>query len=251
MNDLSYLIILALIDSLSFGTLLIPLWLLISSKEIKIKRFSIYIVTVVLFYFITGLVLVISAEALLNLGEPFFQSTTFQYFQLILGVSLIIISYRMDSKTIDRRTEKQEKTNPSVWRDQLLSDSNTAKQSSIMLISLAFTACLLEVATMLPYLLAIGIISSNDYSLQQSGFILFGYCIIMILPALILLMGRVFAHNLLKKPLIHLEIWLSKNARNTTAWIIGIVGFILAANAIYELELYHLMACILNVSFVT
>ncbi|MNR55586.1 hypothetical protein D3C85_1759900 [compost metagenome] len=73
---------------------------------------------------------------------------------------------------------------------------------------------------MLPYLAAIGLITSEGPSWPMSGILLFGYCIVMVLPAIILLIGRLVAYRVLKEPLVRLDKWLVKHAQSTTAWII-------------------------------
>lgn len=57
----------------------------------------------------------------------------------------------------------------------------------------------------------------------------------MIAPALALVIGRLVAHDVLERPLGRLERWLARHATSTTAWIIGIVGFLLAAHAVFGL----------------
>jgi len=116
-----------------------------------------------------------------------------------------------------------------------MGDSVSSQGSIAMLIGLALTAVVLELGTMLPYLAAIGLIASEGPSWPMSGILLFGYCIVMVVPAFVLLIGRLIAYRTLKQPLVRLDRWLVKNAQSTTAWIIGIVGFLLTANAIYDL----------------
>ena len=47
-----------------------------------------------------------------------------------------------------------------------------------------------EVATMVPYLAAIGILTVNDVSFVESGVLLLAYCTVMVLPAFVLLLLR-------------------------------------------------------------
>ncbi|GIP18915.1 hypothetical protein J40TS1_45570 [Paenibacillus montaniterrae] len=62
----SSLVVLALIDSMSFGTLLIPVWLLMTSRRVRVDRFLIYLLTVVGLYFLFGLIIMFSADLFLN-----------------------------------------------------------------------------------------------------------------------------------------------------------------------------------------
>ncbi|WP_196426389.1 GAP family protein [Paenibacillus campinasensis] len=235
---LSSLVVLALIDSTSFGTLLIPIWLLMTSRRVRVDRFFIYLFTVVGFYFLAGLIIMFSADAFLNRYGSLLESNQFLFVQLTLGIVLLVISQLMDTKKARAlAAERAARGEGRIlkWRNRVMGDSVSSQGSITMLIGLALTAVVLELGTMLPYLAAIGLIASEGPSWPMSGILLFGYCIVMVVPALALLIGRLVVYRALKQPLTKLDKWLSKNAQSTTAWVIGIVGFLLAANAIYDL----------------
>lgn len=107
--------------------------------------------------------------------------------------------------------------------------------SSVPLVALAVSAVLLELATMLPYLAAIGLITTQVPHWSIRVVLLMGYCLVMILPAVVLLIARVLSHRGLDRPLHRLDAWLTKNAQSTTSWIIGILGFLLAVHAVADL----------------
>ncbi len=234
------LLILALIDSTSFGTLLIPVWLLMTSNRVSVRRFFIYIVTVATSYFIIGLVILFGADTFLNNNDTLLKSNQFLIGQLVAGIVLLVISQLMDTKKaryramerVSRRDGRMFK-----WRKQIMGDTYSGERAIVFLMGLAVTAVMLEAATMLPYLAAIGLITSEGPSWPMSGILLAGYCIVMILPACVLLLTRLFAHEILEKPLLRLDKWLTKHSQSTTAWIIGIVGFLLVVKAINDLGL--------------
>ena len=58
----------------------------------------------------------------------------------------------------------------------------------------------------------------------------------MIAPALLLLIGRVVGGKLLNGMLRKIEGFLSRHASGTIAWIIGILGILLAVNAYGQLQ---------------
>ena len=116
--------------------------------------------------------------------------------------------------------------------DQALS----RRGSLLSLMGLAVTAAAIEVASMLPYLAAIGIIATQGPAWPTSGLLLLGYCVVMVLPALLLMVGRLLASRVLEKPLRQLDTWLTRNAASATAWVVGIVGALLAANAAGALD---------------
>jgi hypothetical protein len=234
---LSTLVVLALIDSTSFGTLLIPVWLLMTSTRVRIGSFFVYLSTVAGLYFLAGLIIMFSADTFLKNYNFVLESNAFLYGQIALGILLMVISQLMDTKKARARAaERAERGEGRIlkWRNRIMGDSISDRGSVAMLIGLALTAVVVELGTMLPYLAAIGLITSEGPSWPMSGILLFGYCIVMVLPAIILLIGRLVAYRVLKEPLVRWDKWLVKHAQSTTAWIIGIVGFLLTVNAVYD-----------------
>jgi hypothetical protein len=230
----SSLIILALIDSTSFGTLMIPVWLLMASKRVQAVRFLIYLFTVVGVYFVVGLFIMFGADAFLNNYGLILESNQFLVGQFSLGALLMIISLFMNTKKARARSKEralQGGNRATKLRERVMGDSG----SITMLMGVALIAVVLEFATALPYLTAIGLIASEGPSWPLSGIVLFAYCIVIIIPALALFIGRLVAHHILERPLAKLDKWFSKNAQGTTTWVIGIVGILLAINAIYNL----------------
>ncbi|WP_284232791.1 GAP family protein [Arenivirga flava] len=109
---------------------------------------------------------------------------------------------------------------------------------TLPLLGLALGAGAVELATMLPYLGAIGIMTGAELPPVQTVTVLAGYCLLMVLPALVLLLGRTVAGRLVEPPLRRLAAWLERTGGETTAWIVGIVGFILAREAATALDLF-------------
>src|SRR5699024_11176216 len=101
------LAVLALIDSTSFGTLLIPVWLLMTSTRVRVDRFLIYLLTVMGLYFLFGLVIMFGADFFLERYGYLLDSKLMLIGQVILGGLLIIISYLMDSKKARQRAAER------------------------------------------------------------------------------------------------------------------------------------------------
>lgn len=232
------LVVLSLVDSTSFGTLLIPVWLLTAPGRLRISRITLYLLTVAGAYFLVGLLLVIGVGAFLSDFRSSLSSAPMLIGQLVLGLALIIVSWAMDTKGARVRAAERADTGGGrllKWRNRIMRDDDAVSATSHPLIALAISAVVLELATMLPYLAAIGIITTNEAPLPITATLLAGYCLVMITPALILLVARVFSRQLLEEPLARMDRWLTKNSQSTTAWIIGIVGFLLAVNAVADL----------------
>ena len=88
---------------------------------------------------------------------------------------------------------------------------------------------------MLPYLAAIGILTNADLEPWPRAGVLAAYCLVMVLPALVLLGVRLVAHRWVAPVLARLGTWLERAGAEATAWAIGIVGFLLARNALGRL----------------
>lgn len=232
------LVLLSLVDSTSFGTLLIPVWLLTAPGRLKVNRILLYLLTVAGFYFLVGILLVMGVGAFFTDFRNSLNSAPILIGQLVLGLALFIVSWAMDAKGARFRAAERAAAGGGrllKWRNRIMRDGDAASASAHPLIALAVSAVVLELATMLPYLAAIGIITTNEAPLPITATLLAGYCLVMITPALILLVARVFSRQLLEEPLARMDRWLTKNSQSTTAWIIGIVGFLLAVNAVADL----------------
>lgn len=234
-ESIGALMLLALTDSLSFGTLLVPVWLLMTPGRLRVRRILIYLGAVGLMYFCIGILLITGAQSVLDPTTEVLASTPVLMIQLVVGVSLLVLSFALDTKAA-RAHATSRATQPgrmSRWRERAMND-NTATAA---LIGLAITAVLVEIASMLPYLVATGIIATQTSTWPVALIALAGYCTVMIAPALVLTAGRTFARQLVDEPLGRIDNWLTRYARSTTLWIIGIAGFFLAGSAVQSLNL--------------
>lgn len=234
--SLGALLILALTDSLSFGTLLVPVWLLMAPGRLRPMRIGLYLVTVGLAYFAIGIVLIAGGGWLITTLSEAMSSAPLLWVQLGLGAVLLYFSFALDTKKARARAaeKSQQSGRLSRWRERAMSDDGPP----LALAGLAITAVLVEVASMLPYIAATGIIASETDTWPEAFLLLAGYCLVMIAPALLLTIGRLTARRLVEQPLTRLDNWLTKSARSTTLWIIGIAGFFLAASAAQSLGLF-------------
>ena len=228
------LVVLALIDSTSFGTLLIPIWLLLNPGRIRPLRMLIYLTTIAIFYFLVGMLITIGATRFVEPLTALMQTPVIRWAQLIIGVGLFVWSFFIDSKKARQRRAANPGGRFSRWRERAMGGSSLLPTG---LIILALGAASVEVATMLPYLAAIGLINTTGMSFVQIGGTMAGYCLVMITPALVLLAARLLARQRVEPTLQRISAWMVKHAAGTTAWVVGIVGFLLARDAIVQLGL--------------
>ena len=88
---------------------------------------------------------------------------------------------------------------------------------------------------MLPYIGAIGLMATSDVSATQIPLLLAGYCVVMVLPALVLLAGRTLAQRHVEPLLQRLNKWFAEKGGETTSWILGIAGVLIGLNAAGQL----------------
>ena len=217
------LVVLALIDSTSFGTLLIPIWLMLAPGLLKPSRLLIFLGTVAAFYFALGLLLTAGVTAFSDQIEEALDTTPVQIVQLALGIALLVLAFR-----IGHRKGGDEGGRIAHWRHSAMSEGGSTRA----LMSLALGAAVLEAASMVPYLAAIGLLSTSDLSWPAMAALLATYCIVMIAPALVLLAGRILAQARIQPLLQRVNDWMVRNGAENTGWILGIIGFLLAANAL-------------------
>jgi hypothetical protein len=232
---------LALIDSTSFGTLLIPIWLLLAPGRVRAGRMLVYLGTVAVFYFLVGMAIVLGATTFIDDIGALLDTRPAMWIQLVLGLVLIAVSFRFDSKK-----QTAEGGRMSRWRERALGveaaseadGGGTRTRASVLpLAGLALAAATIEVATMLPYLAAIGMVTSAGIGAAPTTLTMAAYCLVMVLPALLLLAARLVARNAVEPLLVKINDWMVKHAASTTGWVLGIVGFLLARDAAWRLGL--------------
>jgi hypothetical protein len=226
------LIGLALIDSTSIGTLLIPVWLLLDHRDVRVSSMMIYLVTIAGFYLLVGLAIVLGAELLtstddlVGAADKWAANSTFSLLillaQLAIGVGLFALSFRFDSSK-PGATERVER-----WKTK----AANAGTSPRFLVGLALIAAMAEVATMLPYLGAIAMITSANLNWMTVIALMSAYCLLMIFPAMALLSLRLLMAEKIRPLLLKIDSWITKNAETALGWVLGIAGFLIARDAI-------------------
>ncbi|MGQ7786794.1 GAP family protein [Nesterenkonia sp. K-15-9-6] len=284
------LAVLALIDSTTFGTLLIPVWLLMAPGRLRAGRVLVYLGVVAAGYAVIGVVLLASltffGDGLLSWFAEVRGTPVFLLGQALLGAALLAYSFHLDPMTRAGKARKarREQARGSAgrvtrWRARVLgtevspapeavtspraqtaaapssgqagpSASESASESASAststsavrpagvgaLVGLGLLAVLLEIGTVLPYLAGIGMVAATGPQWPASTVMILFYCLMMVLPALALLGGRLVAQRALQGPLEKLEGWLSRHAAGMVAWVVGGVGVLLLINALGSLD---------------
>lgn len=228
------LAVLALIDSTSIGTLLIPLWLLLRPDARRVApRILLYLGVLAGFYLLIGIAVLGGAGWVLSgLGaDSLTHLPAVQWGMVLAGGAMLAYSLFAGSgkkpvkvvagapgADVAEVTAAEQK-----WQSRLA----TALRSPGGIVTLALLAGLLELPTMLPYLAAIGLLANATLALPVEITILTLYCLLMLLPALALLVLRVALGARLDPLLLRISSKMGKFAGETLLWVVGIVGFLL------------------------
>lgn len=244
---LGVLAVLALIDSTSFGTLLIPVWLLVAPGRLRAARLLLYLSVVGAAYAVIGVMiwwlLRQFGQDLLSWFEAVQQQPVLLVVQVGLAVLLMWTSFRLDplstaGKERKRRRDeaRQDAGHPSAadrltrFRYRAVGDGATGSRGSLVM--LALSAVGLEIITLLPYLAGLGLVAASEMSIVGSLSLVAFYCLVMLLPALVLLFARVVASSRLGSPLQRLEAFLNRHSAGLVSTVVFLVGLWLGLNAL-------------------
>ncbi|NHA67000.1 GAP family protein [Phycicoccus flavus] len=221
------LVALALVDSLSVGTLAVPVWLLLAPGRPRPGRILTYLAALALFYVGVGLVLLAGADALVATLDVDWQSPPAMRVLFLAGAALLGASFVVHPPGGSTRPGGG---NPRLrrWRAAAAGADDTGRASRPRaLVGLALAVGLVEVGTMLPYLAAIGLLTGTDRPFAVKALVLAGYCVVMVLPAVVLVVARRVAAPLLDPLLRRLDRWFAAHGGEALGWILGIVGVVL------------------------
>ncbi|MGO2584636.1 MAG: GAP family protein, partial [Brachybacterium tyrofermentans] len=174
------LVLLALVDSTSMGTLVIPVILLVVGQGGALRiagRTLLYLAVIGLFYLLLGIALLAGLLPLIESFGYLLASPAVMLALAVSGVLLVVWSFRLDPKSVRKRGGDPE-ASARRWTDR----ARRASGRPGLLISLALLAGVVEAASMIPYLAAMGIIADMGIGLGGGALVLVGYCAVMIVP---------------------------------------------------------------------
>jgi len=241
---------LALVDSTSIGTLGIPIFLMLTPNRRPIMRLLVYLGTIVLCYFLLGIGLMLGLNTALGSISSALAGETGYWIEAVVGVGLFILSFRFDPKRKKKRQKDRALSNSSSnsgsLSDGALSEAgqieedrpkwmNRLNGGNRSMITLGLLASAAEAATMVPYLAAVGIMTTAQLPAVQWIPLMAGYSVVMVLPALALVAVRAVAGQKVQTGLEKAGAWIQKNSASALGWVLGIAGFLLARDGIAHL----------------
>ncbi|MGJ9423237.1 GAP family protein [Aeromicrobium sp. CF3.5] len=227
---------LALIDSTSIGTLVLPLLMLVHPR-VRADRVLIYLATLATFYLALGVVILLVGDTVASAVSSLDGSRALDWAQVVVGLGLLVGSFWPDTpwaKAAAReRAESGRPSRAQRWVDTIVTgDGRVATVAGVALV-----AGLIEAASMLPYLGALALIGASGVPLAAQIGILGAYNLTMIVPALALLAARLALRSRADALLERVAGWIGDRVGGAIWWVIGIAGFFLAADAVTRLGL--------------
>lgn len=229
------LLILALADGLSVGTLLIPLFLLIAPGRVRAGRILLYLATIAAFYLAVGMLLMLGLVNIIEVAGALISSTGGQIALLVIGAAMLVTAVVMPTRHRERGGEPGRLVR---WRARMLDPQTTP----LVVMGVALAAGIVEVAGMLPYLIGMTMIANEPIGLGSQYLLLVAYCLVMVVPALILLAARLLAASVVERPLARFAAWMQRTGAENTAWLLGLAGFFIARGAATQLGLFEMLS---------
>lgn len=229
------LAVLALVDSTSAGTLGIPVWML-AQPRVRVRPVLGYLLTIAVFYWLLGVLLLLGVDALAGVAGSLEGNRAVDVAQLVIGLGLLGASFLFDEKPAARRRARREARGGGPTRVDRLKAAVVGEHArSGAVVALALVAGVIEAASMLPYLGAMGLLSTSSLALGGRLAVLVGYVVVMIAPALLLLVLRLVLARRVEPLLARINAWFLKRSDAILGWVLGIVGVLLALDAVNRL----------------
>ncbi|WP_378086417.1 GAP family protein [Citricoccus sp. GCM10030269] len=224
------LVVLALVDSTSVGTLVVPLILLVTGEGRAGRvagRTLLYLAVIGVFYLLLGVALLAGLLPLFESLAPLLTAGPATVALALAGVGLVVWSHYSDPETIRKRGGDPE-ASARRWTDRARRASGRPR----VLIGLALLAGVIEAATMIPYLVAMGLIADRGVGLGGGSLILVGYCLVMVLPAALLCAVRAAVGARGDRLLDKVHRWAVKHAASAFSWGTGIIGVLILVRTV-------------------
>jgi hypothetical protein len=195
-----------------------------------------YLLTITVFYSGVGALLLWASDLLRHLDPAALDGPAVDVVQIAVAVGLLALSEhltpaRRAARRAASRDDPARRPRMERWRRRVeAGDTGWA-----LLVGLAVLAGVVELASMLPYLAAIGIIATNGVPVPTALLLLAGYAAVMIAPAVVLTTLRFALGSRVERPLEAVHGWISARGASAASWVVGIVGVLLLLDGVSRL----------------
>lgn len=207
----------ALVDSINPSALVVTLQLL--GRQAGLRAVLVYIAAVFVTYLTFGILLMLGLTALMDPLTRLMETTA-------ANIGLAVLGGAMLGWAVFSRNPKD----PPIHKPLRLTSGSI---SALLLLGVSVT--IMELPTALPLLGAVGILSNAGLSPLGWIPLLLAYNVIFVLPPLALALGYRWLGDRGGEKLQHR---LSRGARETMLWIVGILGFYMLMNALQTLGVF-------------
>ncbi len=198
----------ALVDILSPGVLAVTAYLLLTQPNQFSSRLLVFLSITQLGYFVMGLLLYFGGESLLTRIEQLSEIDFINWFYILFGMVLVLISFSKPKDTTKKRLIS-------------IIPTNTTIKGMIILGSIVF---LIEFVTALPYFYSILLMDHLAIETTPSILIITGYNLVMVLPSLLLLGVNIVLKDKLHQFLNKIRSKLNEAPISSLLVAIGVVG---------------------------
>jgi cytochrome c biogenesis protein CcdA len=210
---------LAVVDSINPSALLATILLLLRGRAAR-PLVAVYVVAVLATYLAIGVALTLglglTPEAVIDSDPAYLVQG---------GLGAAMLAYAVLAPNHRRqRSPVQPPSLPTATRP-------------VAVFALGMAVTVLELPTALPYLGAVGVLTRADLAVAEWLPLLVLYNLIFVLPPLVLLGGHVILGRRADVVLERLRQRLGRAAREGLLWLLGLVGFVLLADALAHFQI--------------
>lgn len=222
---------LAVVDAVSVGAMAIPVWFLLLTR-VRHGYVILYLVALAAAYAALGIVVLNGPTGLRADAQEYLDSALGGSIRGVVGVVVLLFA-AWYGLVHEADVGKPGAGLLGKWRNAAVGEHAYLRAT----IGVALFATVLEIPTAVPYALALTRVDEADQDATTQVAVVGAYAAIMILPALALTVGSVFARRHVAGVLHRVDQWFRANAQENTAWLIGFVGVAL----FFDTPLYHSM----------
>ena len=198
----------ALIDILSPGVLTVTAYLLLTQQNQLTSRLLVFLSITQLGYFIMGILLYFGGNSLLKRLEKITEFDFINWFYIVFGVVLVLISFSKPIETTKKRLIA-------------FIPQNTTIKGMIILGIIVF---LIEFVTALPYFYSIFLMNHQTIETTPSILIIIGYNLVMVLPSLLLVGVNIMFKKRLQQFLNKIRSKLNEAPISSLLVATGVIG---------------------------
>jgi len=204
---------LALFDSINPSAIGMTIHLMLSRSRHLTRTFA-YLAGVFCTYLTVGVLILLGLDVLFSRFEEYWYSSPAYAAEGVLGALMLLYCFVAPKEKPTRATMGEE------------------TRGHVQLVLLGAGISVVEFSTALPYLGAIAIISRSDLGVVEWLPLMVLYNLVMVLPPVALVVAYSSTRGRLWERLEGRRTRLSKGARSTWLWILGILGILLLLDSL-------------------